>query len=202
MPAAPGEYVHPADREVLARYPRLFETNVPPGPINGRLKTAPVVACYLNPRCNDDDRAYYADPVRGPSLFEQMKGESDYPIWAEPWKKWLVQHVGFGNKTAEQLASEVAVFNICAYASKGAPPDSIINKLQSSWRAMRYLHDVLIPQAKRGERFIVFIWGNKYWKVDEKIESETIRFGPRPNRSGNFTPEIRNAISKWLEARS
>jgi hypothetical protein len=197
----PGEYVHPEDRKVLDRYPGVFNLNVAPGPMNGRLLTAPVVACYLNPRCNNEDLPCYADPVHGPSLFEQMKGKSDYPIWAEPWKKWFVEHVGFGNKTAEQLASEVAILNACAYASKDSSRlDSIVPQLSSSWRAKRYLHEVLIPQAKRGERFIVVVWGNWHWGIETKSESDTIRVDH--SRGGKFSQQTKEAIAKWLDARS
>jgi hypothetical protein len=42
----PGEHVHPEDRVMLGRFSGLFELDMPPGQINGRLRTAPEVACF------------------------------------------------------------------------------------------------------------------------------------------------------------
>ena len=45
----PGQMVHPEDRPMLASYPGVFQLAMPPGQIGGPLRTAPVIACYLNP---------------------------------------------------------------------------------------------------------------------------------------------------------
>ena len=52
--------VHPEDRKILAKHPRIFELGIPPGHVSGRLKTAPVVACYLNPSFKEADRVYFS----------------------------------------------------------------------------------------------------------------------------------------------
>ncbi len=194
--------VHPEDRKILAKHPRIFELGIPPGHVSGRLKTAPVVACYLNPSFKEADRVYFSRETERRMLFEQINGESDFPLCFEPWSKWFLQRVRRIQMTDEQLASTVAIFNVCAYASKDTSKlkDSIIKNLPSSKIARRYLHEVLIPQAQRRERFVVIARGCKAWEVDRSIESDNIRFAYP--RGGYFGLEISNAISKWLESRS
>ncbi|MDQ3256144.1 MAG: hypothetical protein M3R15_19980 [Acidobacteriota bacterium] len=195
--------VHPKDREVLAKHSGIFELGIPPGHVSGRLKTAPVVACYLNPGFEEADRVYFSRETERRLLFEQINGESDFPLWFERWRKWFLQRVRFGQMTDAQLASTVAIFNVCAYASKNANQlkPSIVKNLPSSKIARRYLHEVLIPQAQRRERFVVIARGCWAWQVDRSIESDNIRFAPNPT-GGHFGPEIRDVISKWLESRS
>jgi len=194
--------VHPEDREVLAKHPGVFELGIPPGHVNGRLKTAPVVACYLNPGFEEADRVFFSGETERRLLFEQINGESDFPLWFERWRKWFLQRVRFGQMPDEQLASTVAIFNVCAYASKNADnlKASIVKDLPSSKIARRYLHEVLMPQAQRRERFVVIARGRGAWEVDRSMKSDNIRFAPNP-RGGHFGPEIGNAISKWMESR-
>jgi hypothetical protein len=195
--------VHPEDCKVLAKHPGIFELSIPPGHVNGRLKTAPVVACYLNPGFEEADRIVFSSETERRLLFEQINGESDFPLWFERWGKWFLPRVRLCQMTGEQIASKVAIFNVCAYASKNADnlKPSIVKNLPSSKMARRYLHEVLIPQAQRRERFVVIARGGWAWQVDRSIESDNIRFAPNP-MGGHFGPEIRNAISKWLESRA
>lgn len=198
----PQHCIHPEDRIVIDQHPGIFELGIPPGHVNGQLKTGPVVACYLNPGFEEVDRACFESEPERTKLFQQIAGESDFPLWFERWRKWYLPRVRCGQLTDSQTARTVAIFNVCAYASKDAKhlKASIVRNLPSSKLARRYLHEVLLPQARRRERFIVIARGHWAWEIDRSLECDNIRFVPNP-RGGHFGPEIGNAIAKWLESR-
>jgi len=104
--------------------------------------------------------------------------------------------------TEEQIASQVAILNVCSYASKDANllKPSILDNLPSTQIAIKYLHEVLIPQAKRGDRFIVVCRAAGAWKIDRSLECQNIKFVNNP-RGGHFGPEIREQIERWLKLR-
>lgn len=195
--------VHPEDANVLKKHPDTFELNIPPGHINGQFKSAPIIALYLNPGFEDEDRLSFDNAEYRELLFQQIQGENDFPLWFERWKKWFIPRVRINDLDDNQLAKNVAIFNVCAYASKDAKmlTPEIIESLPSSQVAIRYLHDVLIPQAKRGERFIVVGRGAWAWKLKPSCDYEcsNIRFVSSP-RGGYFGPKIREEISQWLKS--
>jgi len=127
------------------------------------------IVLSLNPGFEQEDKAIFQDEGCRTLLFDQMEGESDFPLWFNRWKKWFLPRVRIGNMTDEQIA-------------------------------IKYLHKVLIPQAKRGERFIVVCRAAWAWKIDRTMESENIKFVNNP-RGGHFGPEIREQIECWLKLR-
>ena len=199
----PQACVHPKDRPILDQYPGIFELDIPPGHVNGPLKTAPVVACYLNPGFEEEDRAWFNRERERAKLFRQVHGEDRFPLWFPRWRKWYLERVWDRKRIGEeQLAQTVAIFNVCAYASPDAQQlqPEIIQRLPSSQMARCYLREVLIPQARRGERFLVIARGHREWGVDRSLECRTIRFSPNP-RGGHFGKKIRDAVYDWLDAR-
>jgi hypothetical protein len=194
--------VHPQDRPILEAHPGIFELWIPPGHVNGQFKTASVVACFLNPGFEEEDRTWFEDARRREMLFRQIQGEDDFPLWFPRWAKWYSKRVWFDRKMKpEHLAKTVAIFNVCAYASKDAKKiGNVVNKLPSSEVARCYLREVLIPQAQRGERFLVIARGAKAWGLGDYIpDCANIRFAYP--RGGYFGPKIRDAIYKWVEGR-
>ncbi|SFX29942.1 hypothetical protein SAMN03097694_1527 [Janthinobacterium lividum] len=192
--------MHPLDVPLLGQNASVFQTTLPPGHVNGRLKDAPVVACYLNPgyEAEDSELAQSDDAKR--ALFEQIRGESNFPMQFAGWRKWYLERVGRIDLPPEQLASTVAVFNVLAYASKNSKKvkRSLVKKLPSCIMARRHLHEVLIPEALRGDRFLVIARGAWAWQIDRSIECETIRFAPNPV-GGHFGPAIGAEITRWLD---
>jgi hypothetical protein len=61
-------------------YPGVFELDIPPGHVAGRLRTAPVVVCYLTPGFEETDREVFSDEVRRQALFDQIAGNNDFPL--------------------------------------------------------------------------------------------------------------------------
>ena len=190
--------VHPEDEAAVEKYKDIFELQIPPGHINGQLKTSPVIALFLNPGF-ENEQEFEDDECRN-LLFEQIKGESDFPLWFDRWRKWFIPRVKIEGMSESEIAKTVSVFNVCSYASRNAKDltSSVLKNIPSSQIAIKYLHDVLIPQARRGERFIVVCRAAWAWKIDKSFECENIKFVNNP-RGGHFGPEIRGSIKNWLE---
>ncbi len=197
------ECIHPDDKRVIEKHKDIFELHVPPGHVNGNLKTAPVIALFLNPGFEDQDKQGFEDEDCRALLFEQIKGESDFPLWFNRWRKWFLPRVRLDGMSDEEIAKNVSIFNVCSYASKNAKllKPSILNSLPSTQAAIDYLHEELIPQAQRGERFIVVCRAAWAWKLDKSIECDTIKFVKNP-RGGHFGPDIRAQIKKWMNSKS
>lgn len=198
----PGKYIHPSDEAMLKGQNDAFQFGLPPGHINGPLKTAPVVACYLNPGYEADDVVLSQSHKDKDVLWHQMSGEASFPLQFEGWAKWYKSRVGRIELPLEKLANTVSIFNVCAYASKNTSniKSKLLKDLPSSVVARRYLHEVLIPQAIRGERFIVIGRAAWAWEVDKSMVCNNIRFAPNPV-GGHFGPAIGDDITAWLKSR-
>jgi hypothetical protein len=182
---------------MLSRNRCGLELDIPPGHINGRLKTAPIVALFLNPGIKDDDRAHFATSNGRQQLIEQAEGESDFPLSIPGWKKWFLPRVRIDGMEPHELAKNVAIFNVCAYASREASllTEAFLRDLPSANIARAYLRQVLIPEARARRRFIVICRGRRFWGVDRSECVGNIQCGfPR---GGHFGPAVREAISRW-----
>ncbi|QTH72980.1 hypothetical protein [Pseudoalteromonas xiamenensis] len=120
-----------------SRNTNIFALDVPPGQINGNLRTAPVVALFLNPGFEDEDEQVFEKEDCRILLFEQIIGESDFPLWFNRWRKWFLQRVKLDGMTDEKIGKNVSIFNVCSYASRDAKrlKPSILNSLPSSQAA-------------------------------------------------------------------
>jgi len=101
-----------------SRNTNIFALDVPPGHINGNLRTAPVVALFLNPGFEDEDEQVFEKEDCRILLFEQIRGESDFPLWFNRWRKWFLQRVKLDGMTDEKIGKNVSIFNVCSYASR------------------------------------------------------------------------------------
>jgi hypothetical protein len=59
---------------------------------------------FLNPGFEQEDKAIFQDEGCRTLLFDQIEGESDFPLWFNRWKKWFLPRVRIGNMTDEQIA--------------------------------------------------------------------------------------------------
>ena len=193
--------VHPDDEAAVELYKNIFEVQIPPGHVNGQLKKTPVIALFLNPGF-EGEQEFENEECRN-LLFEQIKGESDFPLWFDRWCKWFIPRMKIDGMAEAEIAKHVSVFNVCSYASRSAEKitSSVIRNIPSSQFAISYLHEVLIPQARKGERFIVVCRGAWAWKIDKSFECENIKFVNSP-RGGHFGPEIRGLVKNWLERKA
>jgi hypothetical protein len=197
-----GSFVHPDDLEQLNLRPGVFMLDRPPGQITGPLKTAPVVACFTNPGYDASDAELVQSSSSSQALLAQLSGTEPYPLQFPSWRRWFIERVGRVHSSESYLARTIAVLNACAYASPNTANISrrFLTGLPSSLQAKRYLHEVLLPAARRGEKFVVICRGAWAWEVDSSIESETVRFAPNP-AGGHFGPNLSHAIQEWLRKR-
>lgn len=61
---------------------------------------------------------------------------------------------------------------------------ALLKKLPSAQIARRYLHEVLMPQAQSGERFLVICRGAWAWQAPRNLEGKNIAFAYP--RGGHF----------------
>jgi hypothetical protein len=203
--AIPGHRcVRKDDEPYLSQNTFGLELNVPPGHINGRLKTAPIVACFLNPGYEEQEARYFAKPEGRKMLLAQAAGEADFPREPEldRWWSWFKPRVKIEGMDDDELAQNVAILNICAYASKDAAllSNSLISALPSSKVARAFLHQILVPEAKAGRRFVVICRGAWAWEVPRTQQGGNLEIGfPR---SGHFGPRVRALVEDWWRRRT
>jgi hypothetical protein len=197
-----GATVHPDDRPVLDAGPHAFHFGLPALPVLGRLKDAPVVLCYGNPGFAEHDARHADESGRRARLFRQSAGTDPYPAWMPGWGDLLAarcRQIGLG---LEDLASTVALFNVVPYASErlGVNETSIARHLASAAEARSYLHEVLVPRARREEIFLVVVHSHVLWGAVDMPDSHTCRF-PRHLALDGKLGVVGMEIRAWLDHR-
>lgn len=197
-----GETAHPDDRPVLDAGSHAFHFDLPPVPVTGPLRSAAVVLCYGNPGHSADDAEVARDPSRKAKLAWQVDGVDPFPTWVPGWGELLASRCRQMGLGTEELANTVALFNVVPYASErlGVNETAIARHLASAAVARSYLHEVLIPRARKEEIFLVVLRAHVLWGVVGLEDSRTCQF-PRhlalDGRLGVVGAEIRG----WLDSR-
>jgi hypothetical protein len=197
-----GATAHPDDRPVLDAGLHAFHFDLPPVPVLGALRSAPVVLCYGNPGYEEHDAEPASEPSRRARLFAQARGTDPYPVWMPGWGELLAsrcRQVGLG---LEELGHTVALFNIVPYATErlGVNETAIARHLPSAAIARTHLHDVLIPRARAGEIFLVVVRAHVLWGAVGLPDSPTCRF-PRHLALDGLLGVLGSEIRAWLEHR-
>jgi hypothetical protein len=197
-----GETVHPDDRDALEGGPHAFHFDLPPAPVLGPLRTAPVVLCYGNPTYEAYEAEFVHEPSRMARLARQRDGSQPYPVWIPGWGDVLSARCRQLGQGVAELAQTVAILNVVAYSSErlGVNETAIARHLPSATVARNYLHEVLIPRARSEEIFLVVVRSHVLWGAVGLAESPTCRF-PRnlalDGQLGTLGTEIRD----WLHQR-
>jgi hypothetical protein len=197
-----GEAVHPDDRAALESGPHAFHFDLPPAPVLGPLRTAPVVLCCGNPGYEKYEAEFVREPTRKSWLAQQIDGMEPFPVWMPGWGDALAARCRLMGLGQAELADTVAIFNVVAYASErlGVDETAIARHLPSAAVARSYLHDVLIPRARREEIFLVVVRSHVLWGAVGLAESRTCRFSrdlALDGKLGVLGAEIRG----WLDHR-
>ena len=198
-----GETVHPDDRAAIEGGPHAFHFDLPPAPVMGPLRTAPVVLCYGNPGYEQQDAELVHGLSRKPRLERQLQGEDAYPVWMPGWGESLAarcRQMGLG---LEDLANTVAIFNVVPYASErlGVNETAIARHLPSAAVARGYLREVLVPRARKEEIFLVVVRSHVLWGAVDFEDSRTCKFSRHlavDGKLGALGAEIRG----WLDGRA
>ena len=96
----------------------------------------------------------------------------------------------------------MAIFNVVPYASErlGVDETAIARRLPSAAVARAYLHEVLVPRARKEEIFLVVVRSHVLWGAVELEDSRTCKFSRRlavEGKLGVLGAEIRG----WLDRR-
>jgi len=194
----PGAKIHPADKPTLDAEKHSLKFQKLPAFGAGPLATAPVVLCYLN------NRPLYKLPACDREFIKNQE-EKLKATWGE-YLAGIIEgtseprpHTEFGKKRTKGLEPEAAIFNIVPYRSsefKGRTKQ-LAYYLPSARMARNYLHDVLLPAAARGERFIVIVWGRVLWGVHPALSHATLSVDTKPNMSGLLSEDLNDRIKAW-----
>jgi hypothetical protein len=199
---AEGATVHPDDRAVLEGGPHGFHFDLPPTPVLGSLRTAPVVLCYGNSVHQELDAAEARNHSHRARLAWQVDGVDPYPTWMPSWSDLLAARCRQMALGLDELARAVAILNVVPYASErlGVNETAIARHLASSAVARRYLHEVLVPRARSEEIFLVVVRSHVLWGAVGLEDSRTCRFSRHlavEGKLGVLGAEIRG----WLDSR-
>jgi hypothetical protein len=204
----PGGKIHPADRPILDAEKHSLKFENLPAFGAGPLATAPVVLCYLNnrplyklPACDREFIINQEEKLKatwGEYLAGIIEGTRD----PRPLTEWGRERTK-GLKPELEAATlkpklEAATFNIVPYRSsefKGRTRQ-LAYYLPSSRMARNYLHDVLLPAAARGERFIVIVWGRVLWGVHPALSHATLSV-PKGYIGGFLSEDLKDRIKAW-----
>lgn len=193
----PGGKIHPADRPILDAEKHSLKFQNLPAFGAGPLATAPVVLCYLNnrplyklPACDREFIINQEEKLKA-TWGEYLAGIIEGTSEPRPLTEW-------GRERTKGLKTELeaAIFNIVPYRSSERTKQ-LAYYLPSSRMARNYLHDVLLPAAARGERFIVIVWGRVLWGVHPALSHATLSVDTKSNRRGFLSEDLNDRIKAW-----
>ena len=205
----PGGKIHPADRPILDAEKHSLKFQKLPAFGAGPLATAPVVLCYLNnrplyklPACDREFIKNQEEKLKA-TWGEYLAGIIEGTSEPRPLTEWGRERTK-GLKTELETATlkpklEAATFNIVPYRSSEFKKRTkqLAYYLPSSRMARNYLHDVLLPAAARGERFIVIVWGRVLWGVHPALSHATLSVDTKSKRSGFLSEDLNDRIKAW-----
>jgi hypothetical protein len=201
-----GQFIHPADRDVLHRVKHPFDLRCLPGCWLGPLRTAPVVLLYLSPGWSKQDLVHASSSAAVEQWPNRINGRT--PLESRDrhhtaWKWWSSRTKHFCEDW-QQLQSRVAVLNIGAYHSKTLAETSLLAALPSSRATLDWAQGVLFPEAIGGKRIVVCLRASRFWGLSTGTHYGTGLFCPHVTRGGHMVnnsmrTHIIDAVRKKLE---
>lgn len=195
---APGDHVHPDDRDMLSRIDHGFDLRCLPGQLAGLLRTAPIVLLFLSGGLSDDKDLAISDSEA--SIDDHRKRRQGLlPLWGpaehlDAWKWWTSRTKCFGVDW-RLLQANVAVLNIGAYHSKHVINPKLLAALPSSKVSRAWAQDVLFPQAQLGDRVVVCLRAAKLWGLNPGQRYGQSLFAPNVTRGGHmFRDPLRDEV--------
>lgn len=193
----PADHVHPEDRDMLSRVQHGFELRCLPGQLAGLLHKAPIVLLFLSGGLSPGDLTV-ADSAEG--LEEHRKRrEGLLPLWGpdehpDAWKWWTKLTRIFGNDW-HALQANVALLNIGAYKSKevNGRDRNLLAKLPSGRVSRAWAHEVLFPQARKGDRVVVCLRAQTLWGLTPGRYGLGL-FVPSVTRGGHMFGPLRDEV--------
>lgn len=191
-----------------------------PRPYSGSLATARIFLLLLNPGLQPLD--YYAEGKRSvraaviADIHQKKKGRYPFPSldpnfsWlggARYWRPRLNDHVrrlmkakGLNYyKALADLSQSICVLQLVPYHSKAfGLPKGIMKELESTKAIKKFVHEVAIPEAKRGDTLVIVARKAKQWKVRQS--KNVVVYHGSESRAGYISLASRGgkAMAKFL----
>ena len=184
---------HPDDVAYLHDSP--FVHDVRPCPFDGPLEKAKVVICLANPNYGEG-----RDVAKLNQLVMNLRsGEEGLPEeFDDYYGPRISRPMGI---PLDLLRNQVAVLNVCPYASASMPDDAIKKAagLPSVWQAQKFLREVLIPRAQTGNIYLLLIRKLQLWGITQSVgEDGNLRVIKNLAMSGVMPKVLGQEIRKWL----
>jgi hypothetical protein len=192
-----------------------------PRPYSGSLAKARVFILLLNAGLQALD--YYAEGKRSvraaavADIHQKRKGRYPFPSldpnlsWlssARYWRPRLSQHIqkamkangGDYYRALANLSRSICVVQLVPYHSMAFRlPRSIINNLESTKAIKRFIHDVIVPEAKEDKALVIVARRAKQWEIPQS--KNVIVYRGSESRAGYISPSSRGgrAMVKFLK---
>ena len=205
--------------------PTQFHVGLLPQPYFGNLQTAKIFVLTLNPGLSP---ATYLSECKFPAFQQALENtlrqesfDKDFPfMFLNPnfagyagfgyWHKrlrttleWLAGEVGTYREALSQLSKRFAVLELIPYHSEKSDRriKQILNDLESSFLAIDFVHQDLLPRARNDEILLIVVraysqWG---WGIEQESNSVIVYRGGE-SRGGYLTEDTRGgkAIIDYL----
>jgi len=197
-----SENVHPDDKAVFDAQPRhTFDLNFPPPVFIGDVDNAPIVVLMSNGAYKPGmTEAEFPDTSSEIEYREWLHGERRHlPVRLSPY--YLNQGLGDWIKAGDAVIVNAIPYRSVKLSSKGEKLNQkIALALRSREIHRKWLIQEVLPQATRGERFVL-VHRNRWWDVPTQSESEYVVFSDHlkaePNRPLPDREKL-NRAERWL----
>lgn len=201
-----SEKIHPADRQVFRSVGKKghgFHLKCLPSPINGRLRTAPVVFLFLSPGYNPKDLKD-AKSIKGKKNYQKRRQGLQPISDSGSGANWFSGIISKFEIDRLKAFDQIAVLNIGAYHSKKYKDYPLLAALPSSRMSLDWAQQILFPQARRGKRVVVCLqsahfWGLKPGSWKGKLFVPEVTRGGHMRRKSKRQKEMRRKVVKAIQ---
>ena len=164
-----------------------FDLRCLPACFAGRLRSAPVVLLYLSPGWRQSDvdeadseaaQARYAERRKGDQPLDGEAEHFDHYAW------WSSRTKAYG--PPEVVRNKIAFLNLGAYHSPSFEAYHALAALPSSRVVLDWAHEVLFPQAMKGDKVVVCRRAAEQWGLKAGHTYGTSLYAPATVRGGHM----------------
>ncbi len=178
--------IHPDDRDMFAAHPgHGFNLDYPPPAFIGDIINAPVIILDNN---GGYDPALTPGEFARPGAAERYRRQLANPEPLDPDRHVVSPYYLQRNYTRWLISGEAALVNALAYRSvdSNAPLVKKLNRiLASAIYHRKWLSEVLVPLARKGERFVVVhrrgLWQKEPMEALRELEPRNAVFSEFPH---------------------
>ena len=217
-------YIHPEDAQAVKTFTpnALRDGPAPesegqhlhafllPEPYVGNLKTADIFILSKNPGFDgleykwEENRSFFERKRR--SVHQNFASDEIANYYLDPD---LREHPGYrywrrhlGQDIFSDLRHRFATLEIVSYHTAHGFPEGLRNNLRSTQKAKDWVHDELVPRAKRDEILLIVVRQVQQWgfEINRNISNLITYYGGEP-QGAYLTPPTRGgqAIREWLK---